>query len=117
MNECTRIVLRELEIAGIRDVEQIRGARHLQVRWHVNGGPQRTYTVPGSPSDIRTPRNVRADVRRLLRTDGVSFEQPKPPPPKQLDRVALLQQEMAALRQRVTVLEQPLGWPLGRPAS
>ena len=35
--------------------------------------------MPATPSDWRASRNTRADVRRLLREDGVLTERAKPP--------------------------------------
>ena len=70
-NPCLAVALRELEAAGVRGVEQAHGGKHLQLRWRVNGHDMRIYSMPCTPSDFRSPRNVRADIRRLLREDGV----------------------------------------------
>jgi hypothetical protein len=70
-NPCLDAALRELNAAGIRDVERVNGGKHLQLRWRVNGHALRVFTVPGSPSDWRSPHNTRADIRRLLRADGI----------------------------------------------
>ena len=32
-NHCLETALRELEAVGIRDVEQVRGGKHWQLRW------------------------------------------------------------------------------------
>jgi hypothetical protein len=112
-NECLTAALRELEAAGVRDIEQARGSKHMQLRWRVNGHDMRIYSMPCTPSDFRSPRNVRADIRRLLREDGVLVtpERPEPPPPaRKPNRIALLEQRVAVLErelgQRVALLER-----------
>lgn len=96
-NECLEIALRELGAVGVRDVEQVHGGKHLQLHWQVNGREARFYTLPCTPSDIRSPHNVRADIRRLLREDGVLTTPPKSPVVKQPDRFTLLERRVAAL--------------------
>ncbi len=99
-NPCLEAALRELEAAGVRDVEQAFGGKHPQVRWRVNGGELRIYSLPGSAGDWRSERNTRAAIRRLLREDGVSTapEKPEPTPtPRKLDRVAELERRVSAL--------------------
>jgi hypothetical protein len=86
-NECLEIALRELKAVGVRDIEQAHGSKHLQLRWRVNGREVRFYTLPCTPSDVRSPHNVRSDIRRLLREDGVLTTMSKPPAPKQPDRI------------------------------
>jgi len=100
-NRCLEIALRELKAVGVRDIEQVRGSKHLQLRWRVNGREVRFYTLPCTPSDIRSSHNVRADIRRLLREDGVLTTTRKPPVFKQPDRFALLERRVAALERGV----------------
>jgi hypothetical protein len=69
-NPCLDAALAELDAAGIRDYQLARGSKHLQVRWVV-AGVLRMMTIPGSPSDWRSPANTRRDMRRLLREDGL----------------------------------------------
>jgi len=69
-NPCLDAALAELDAVGIRDYQLARGAKHLQVRWTV-AGVLRMMTIPGSPSDWRSPQNTRRDMRRLLREDGL----------------------------------------------
>jgi hypothetical protein len=97
-NPCLDIALAELESAGVRDVIVARGSKQPQVRFRVNGGPVRAFTVPGTPSDQRSPANTRRDVRNLLRQCGVSMDRERPAPPaKKPDRVALLERRVAAI--------------------
>ena len=75
-NPCLDAALAELDAAGVRDYQLARGGKHLQVRWSVAGGVLRKMTIPGSPSDWRSPQNTRRDVRRLLREDGLIETKP-----------------------------------------
>ena len=100
-NECLEIALRELKAVGVRNIEQVRGGKHLQLRWRVNDQEARFYTLPCTPSDIRSPHNVRADIRRLLREDGVLTTTAKLPVPKQPDRITILERRVAALERDV----------------
>ena len=89
-NPCLEIALAELESAGIRGVERTYDGKHPQLRWRVNGGTLRIYAVPGTPSDMRSPLNVRANIRRLLRADGVAVGSEKtelPPAPRKPYRI------------------------------
>ena len=99
-NPCLEAALRELEAAGVRGVEHANGGKHPQLRWRVNGGALRIYTMPATASDWRAPRNVRAEVRRLLREDGVNTapEKPEPAPaPRKVDRVTELERRVTEL--------------------
>jgi hypothetical protein len=115
-NPCLEAVLRELEAVGIRDVEQIHGGKHWQVRWRVNGHGLRVYSVPCSPSDWRSPYNARAQVRRLLREDGIltaperpaSIATPPSPAPKP-DRIAELERRVQALEDLVCTIQSATG--------
>jgi hypothetical protein len=101
-NECLDVALQELESAGVRDVEHANGGRHVQVRWRVNGGEQRVYTIPATPSDWRASHNARAGIRRILREDGVIVDKPKPAEPaapKPPDRLTLIEHRLAAIEQ------------------
>jgi hypothetical protein len=99
-NACLEVALRELELAGIRNVEQAYGGKHLQLRWSVNGHAQRTYTMPCTPSDpLRGPKNTRADIRRMLRADGVLQQTKAQPVIRPPDRITRLEQRVATLEQ------------------
>ncbi len=76
-NPCLEAALRELDAAGIRDVERSYAGKHLQLRWRINGYQQRMYSMPLTPSDVRSAANVRAEIRRMLRNDGILLEHPK----------------------------------------
>jgi hypothetical protein len=107
-DSCLAVALRELEAAGVRGVECAHGSKHQQLRWRINGGVLRVYTVPSTPSDWRSTRNVRAEIRRLLREDGVITLPLKQvdPPPRKLDRITALERLVAELGQRVIELEK-----------
>ena len=100
-NECLEIALRALEAVGVRDIEQVHGSKHLQLRWRVNGRDTRVYTLPCTPGDVRSSHNVRADIRRLLREDGVQTAARKSPVFKQPDQFTLLERRIAALERAV----------------
>ena len=76
----------------------------------MNGHGLRVYTIPGTPGDWRSPHNVRAEVRRMLREDGllVTTERREPAPlsaaPK-IDRVAELERRVAALEELVHTIQ------------
>ena len=93
-NPCLEIALVELESAGIRGIERTYGGKHPQ--------------LPGTPSDVRSPLNVRADIRRLLRADGVTVGPEKtksPPPPRKPNRITELEHRVAALEQATAKLK------------
>jgi hypothetical protein len=109
-NPCLEVALRELEAVGIRDVERVRGGKHWQLRWQVNEHGLRIYTLPGTPSDWRSSHNVRAEIRRMLREDGLlaAPERPEPAPPSaapKIDRVAELERRVAALEELVHTIQ------------
>jgi hypothetical protein len=103
-NPCLQAALSELAKVGIRDVERSYGGKHLQIRFKANGSGTRMYSMPLTPSDWRSPNNVRADIRRMLREDGllkmpVEHRTPAPRPPAPIDRVTLLERRVAVLEQ------------------
>jgi Rha family phage regulatory protein len=76
MNECVDSVLTELSAVGIEPtVEQ--GRKHIKIEWEHHGSP-RTYVTATTPSDRRAHLNVRADVRRMLRLDGLIGDETLP---------------------------------------
>ena len=104
-NPCLETALRELREAGISDVQQSFGGKHVQLRWQTNGHGLRIYNMPATPSDWRSVRNTRAGVRRMLREDGLLVEperaNPTPLPVPKLDRFTVLEQRVAALEEQV----------------
>ena len=109
-NPCLDVALRELNAAGIRDVEQAHGGKHLQLRWQVNGHGLRIYSMPRTASDWRAVHNTRAGIRRLLREDGVLIEPERaeptsPPAPPKVDRLTELERRMQALEELVRTIQ------------
>ena len=100
------IVIAELKQAAVREIEVVQGGKHDQVRWKVNGSEPRFITIPGSPSDWRSEANLKADVRRMLRADGLLVDPtPAKPRPKPPDRLSRLEQTVRSLEQRLAKLE------------
>jgi hypothetical protein len=112
-NPCLDAALCELEAAGIRDVERGYGGKHLQLRWRVNGGEERMYSLPNTPSDVRAGANARADIRRMLKADGLLLDTTKPaaatvPRPRTWqDEIRRLEAEIGNLKVRIAELEKP----------
>jgi hypothetical protein len=104
-NDCLDAVLSELHAAGVRDISHANGGRHRQIRWTGPNGDVRVYNVSfgTTSSDHRSAANARADVRRMLREDGLLVDRP-PAAPRPLDRVSRLEQRIAALELEVAAL-------------
>jgi hypothetical protein len=103
-NACLDAALAALKEGGVSDYQISRGGRHLQLRWQANGAT-RFYSLPATPSDWRSAPNTRADVRRMLKNDGLitapePAERPSPPPkqPSLEQRVSKLEELVAQLR-------------------
>jgi hypothetical protein len=89
-NPCIDAAIAALKEVGVHDFQFVRGGKHLQVRWS-HRGAQRFYALPGTPSDWRSPLNVRSDIRKMLRSDGLikdpePVERPQPPRPPTLEQ-------------------------------
>jgi hypothetical protein len=89
-----------LRAAGVHDVTVANGGRHVQLRWIGRNGRFRMVTVSRTSGDWRSPHNLRAEIRRQLRFDGMLPEPPAPKPPpcwrtqirsvvRQLDRISV----------------------------
>jgi hypothetical protein len=101
------VVVAELHRAGVRDHMLVNGGKHQQVHWRVNGSEPRHITIPTSPSDRRWEQNLKHEVRKILREDGllvgsVPAEKLHPKPP---DRLSRLEQAVRSLEQRIANLE------------
>jgi len=104
-NPCVDAAVAALKEGGVFDPQIVPGGKHLQVRWSHRGG-QRFYALPATPSDWRSPLNVRSDIRRMLKADGLikddpaPVERPQPPPrpPTLEQRVSKLEELVAKLR-------------------
>jgi hypothetical protein len=107
-NPCLNAALAELEAAGVRDVEIVRGSKHPQIRFRVNGGPGlQVFACPGTSSDYRAPANTRRDIRALLRRCGINTDRERlAKPPLKPDRLTLLERRVAALEERLAKEEK-----------
>ena len=107
-NACLDAALSELNDAGIRDVVHARGGKHWQIRYAGPNGVARVYSLPGTPTDYRSVANVRADVRRMLREDGMLVDR-EPPRPRPLDRMSRLEQRVAAVELELAAMRNDRG--------
>jgi hypothetical protein len=100
-----------LSSAGIRDLSYSVGGRHAQVRWLSPSGQPRMYTVPLTSSDWRSPLNVKSDIRKLLRADGLLPDQTirTAPPARQPSKLELLEQRVALLERAIRELTNSNG--------
>ena len=69
-NEILKSALRELKIHGIKPDVWF-GGKHIRVAWEYQGSP-RSFTVPISASDYRSKANNKAQLKRILRQDGLT---------------------------------------------
>jgi hypothetical protein len=88
-NRCIDAVITELRAVGVYDFKIASGGKHPQVHWEVNGAP-RFYAVPGTPGDVRSALNARADIRRMLKADGL-IAAPEPAERQSPRRVTLVE--------------------------
>jgi hypothetical protein len=107
-NECLDAAIDELNAAGIRDVTRSYGSKHLQLCWQSPTGTPRMLSISITPSDHFAPQKVRADVRRLLRADGMLVDR-APAKPRPLDRMSRLEQRVAAVELELAALRNDRG--------
>jgi hypothetical protein len=104
-NLCLNVALDELASAGIHDPVIARGAKHPQLRWTTPRGELRVFAVPGTPSDWRSAKNTRHDLRKILRGDGMlAMPEPRSVPVKQPSRIELLERRLAEVERRLGIL-------------
>lgn len=75
-NDCVDAAVNELEALGISYTIEDRG-KHQMLHWNVQGdnpAGKRQFALPSTPSDWRAAKNSRAEVRRMLRADGLLKE-------------------------------------------
>lgn len=68
-NDCIEAVCEEVRAVGLSPTVGMAG-KHAVVSWEHNG-QKRDYFTASTPSDRRAHLNTRADVRRILRNDGL----------------------------------------------
>lgn len=68
-NEILENALNQLKSVGI-EPKVWKGGKHTRIAWE-HKGQYRAHTVPISPSDHRAAMNNRAQLRRILREDGL----------------------------------------------
>ena len=107
-NECLAAALQELSAAGVRDVDRAYGGKHLQLRWRVNG-TERMYSLPITPSDFRSAANTRAQIRRILREDGMLLMAERKPPERMPSRIERLERRVGVLETELKLLRPHFG--------
>jgi hypothetical protein len=107
-NPCLEAALSELAKVGIRDVERSYGGKHLQIRFRING-TERMYSLPLTPSDVRSAANTRADIRRILREDGMLLMAERKPPERMPSRIERLERRVDVLETELKLLRPNFG--------
>ena len=69
-NPIAKRAIAELRSLGI-DPEVWYGGKHIRIAW-IYKGKKRNFTCPLSPGDYRSAKNNRAQLRRILREDGIA---------------------------------------------
>jgi len=100
-------VLAELRAAGIHDATVINQARHPRCQWLGPDGSARVYVFPSTPSDHRGLANARADLRRIMRADGL-ITAPEPRAPRAPTPVQRLQARVRALEAALAAAQSAL---------
>ena len=100
-NDVTETIVRELKLHGITPT-LMNGGKHNKILWEAEGN-KRVYVAPITPSDFRARLNARAEVRRMLREDGVSAVVETKP--TVLERAMTVQAQPDPLGVRVAQLE------------
>lgn len=111
-----KLALAELEKYGLKG-EVSHRSKHLEISWSAPQG-ERFICCALTPSDWRVPMKVRADIRKLLKADGlepveekpaVSFQKamslPKPPLVSTSEREEALKNDVEALTDLVFELQ------------
>jgi hypothetical protein len=70
MNPILNNAIFQLAEAGIRKPKVWKGGKHYRISWE-HHGEYRTLTVPLSPGDYRSQKNNAAQLKRILRADGL----------------------------------------------
>lgn len=68
-SSCIEAVCEELKSAGVEPAVRTAG-KHAAITWK-HGDVERVYHTALSPSDHRSHKNARSDIRRMLREDGL----------------------------------------------
>ena len=69
-NPCLMPAIEELRAAGVYNFK-VNQNKHFKLRWAATPTQSRCVTLSGSPSNHNAAANARADVRRLLKLDGI----------------------------------------------
>lgn len=122
-DDALSLVSKEFRLWGIEFDHRFRGSGHIELRWRAaQEKPVRSYIIAKTGSDHRGWLNARAEIRRLLRADGLvlkeqcvkkkpllqkALELPRPEE-TELDQIKLLRAEIADLTDIVLELSEKL---------
>jgi hypothetical protein len=81
-NDGLSVAMRELALAGVKDIQRNFNHKHILLEWRAENGTTRRYWLAKTPSDHRAAANVRAAIRRMLTEDGVLVAPEKKPAKK-----------------------------------
>ena len=104
------VVKKELALYGIKPDVDTTGGNHVRISWQIPGKAKRSMTVANTGSDWRGPLNERANVRRLLREDGLELAiarengHAKPKAKSLLDQAISVPKESVPLTEQVAAL-------------
>jgi hypothetical protein len=106
-NPCLAAVLEVLTEAGIHHPTIVPGGKHLQIRWQTPDGRPRMKSIATTPSDVFAPTKAGADVRRILRADGMlSVAEPRAAAPvRQPSEIERIKQRLSRIEQRLGLAE------------
>ena len=107
-----RIVIAELRQHKIAFRREQTGGGHIAIRWQISQDKQpRVFYAPNSGSDFRGRLNARADVRRMLRADGVNLDEVKlqPKPQTQLAKALHVPEPQVPIPDQIKIVRQELG--------
>ena len=97
-------ILDELRLAGIKPTISS-GGKHVQIWWTGPDGQPRICRSSITPSDQQAPHKARAEVRRMLRADGMLAEPERKPAGRELSRIEKLEHRIAKLERMLTDLK------------
>jgi hypothetical protein len=137
MNPILNNAIFQLAEVGIKQPKVWKGGKHYRISWE-HQGEYRTLTVPLSPGDHRSARNNSAQLKRILRSDGLLKKEDQPVkangvpvyldnhvtndvpmvlPPEVLQRIEALERDMVAMLDLILEMHDKFDKPVPKQAS